>query len=123
MDSSNFSSYRSGRQHRYFGGLITHSPVRLVVPNSGNWHVTVDMRGLRGTTRSSVRTIPVAALSPLPEYRPSQPLSALVRSGGQNEDDSDTSRSVSHYDVFISHAAEDKDDIVRPLATALVEKG
>ena len=27
------------------------------------------------------------------------------------------------YDVFISHASEDKDEIVRPLAKALVEKG
>ena len=27
------------------------------------------------------------------------------------------------YDVFISHASEDKDEIVRPLANALVEKG
>ena len=27
------------------------------------------------------------------------------------------------YDVFISHASEDKDEIVRPLANTLVEKG
>lgn len=123
MDSSNFSSYRSGRQHRYYGGLITQSPVRLVVPNSGNWHVTVDMQGLRGTTRSAVRTIPVAALSPLPEYRAPQPLSSLVRSGRNDDDDDSEMLPLSNYDVFISHATEDKDEIVRPLATALVEKG
>ena len=27
------------------------------------------------------------------------------------------------YDVFISHASEDKDEVVRPLANALLEKG
>ncbi len=27
------------------------------------------------------------------------------------------------YDIFISHASEDKDDFVRPLAIALIEKG
>ena len=28
-----------------------------------------------------------------------------------------------NYDIFISHATEDKDDFVRPLALALIEKG
>lgn len=125
MDSSNFSSYRAGRQHRYFGGLITRSPARLAVPNSGHWHVTVDMQGLRGTTRSSVRTIPAAALSPLPAFQP-QPLSPLVRSVADNDTDDVShgkAKGPAQYDVFISHATEDKDEIVRPLATALVEKG
>jgi hypothetical protein len=29
MDSANFSAYRAGRQHCYFGGHATRSPVRL----------------------------------------------------------------------------------------------
>jgi hypothetical protein len=124
MDTSNFNSYRAGRRHRYQGGLITRSPVRLTVPTTGHWHVTVDMQGLRGSTRSSVRTIPVAALSPLPEFRP-QPLASLLRHVGDSEDDDVEmgGSAVPEYDVFISHAAEDKDDLVRPLANALVGKG
>jgi len=51
MDSSNFSSYKSGRRHKYQGGLVKRSPYRLQVPRSGHWHVTVDMVGLRGTVR------------------------------------------------------------------------
>ena|SRR5688572_26928699 len=124
MDRSNFQSYRNGRQHRYLGGLITRSPARLVVPNSGSWHVTVDMQGLRGTTRSAIRTIPAGAYSPLPEYSP-RSLSELVRPAGNSDYDADyfAEDHSAEYDVFISHAAEDKDEIVRPLATALVEKG
>lgn len=125
MDSSNLSRYRLGRQHRYYGGLITRSPARLVVPNRGHWHVTVDMQGLRGTVRSGVRIIPAAAMSPLPEYRP-QPLSSLVRRPAAVDDDDvmhDEVSDVTRYDVFISHATEDKDEIVRPLANALVENG
>jgi hypothetical protein len=57
MDSINFSAYRSGRQHRFVGGLARQSPVRLQIPNSGTWHVAVDMQGLRGTTNASVRVI------------------------------------------------------------------
>ena len=35
MDSSNFSAYRAGRQHRFYGGQATRSPVRLQVPAAG----------------------------------------------------------------------------------------
>ena len=51
MDSSSFSSYKNGRSHRYYGGLAKRSPIRLQIPNSGHWYVTVDMQGLRGTVR------------------------------------------------------------------------
>ena len=127
LDSGNFQSYRSGRQHRYYGGLIRRSPARLVVPHSGNWHVTVDLQGLRGQTRSAVRVIPQAAVSPLPEYSP-RPLYDLVRrdiaasSTSDNEIANDASEPAETYDVFISHATEDKDEVVRPLAAALVEE-
>lgn len=57
MDGPNLSGYRSGGQHRYVGGLASTSPVRLQVPHTGMWHVTVDLQGLRGTVRSSVKVI------------------------------------------------------------------
>jgi hypothetical protein len=62
LDNANFESYRSGRQHRYIGGLATQSPVRLTLPSAGHWHMAVDMQGLQGTTRASVRVIPVEAV-------------------------------------------------------------
>lgn len=125
LDSSNFQSYRSGRQHRYYGGLITRSPARLVVPQSGNWYVTVDMQGLRGQTRSSIRVIPAEALAPLPEYSP-RPLSPLVRPAAPTASEDSVSEgdtTTGEYDIFISHATEDKDEIVRPLANELVSAG
>jgi hypothetical protein len=57
MDGPNLSSYRSGRQHRFVGGLFKRSPVKLQVPHPGIWHVAVDMQGLRGTVRSSVQVV------------------------------------------------------------------
>lgn len=57
MDSNNFNAYRNGRQHNYIGGLARQSPVRLRIPNSGTWHVAVDMQGLRGSTTVSVNVI------------------------------------------------------------------
>jgi hypothetical protein len=57
MDSSNFSAYQAGREHRYFGGHARRSPVRLQVPCGGHWHVAIDMGGYRGSVRSSVRVL------------------------------------------------------------------
>ena len=58
MNQSNFNNFKAGRRHEYHGGLVTKSPFRVRVPQSGTWHVTVDMQGLRGTARSSIRVIP-----------------------------------------------------------------
>lgn len=58
MNSSNFSSYKSGAGYRGYGGLAKRSPLRLAIPDSDHWHVVVDMQGLRGSTRASVRMLP-----------------------------------------------------------------
>ena len=113
MNSSDFSSYKNGRRHRYIGGLAKRSPLRLKIPSSGHWHVAIDMQGLRGSTRASVRVLP-GALPPIPEA-PLSSVPSLVRdhpppvpeAGGEA------------YDVFISHASEDKESVVRDLANAL----
>ena len=73
LDSGNFQSYRNGRQHRYIGGLAKQSPVRLQIPNSGHWHLVVDMQGLRGNTNASTRVIPASALRPLPPIQQTKP--------------------------------------------------
>jgi hypothetical protein len=57
MDSSNFSSYRAGNRHQYFGGYVTRSPFRLPVPRSGHWHVAVDLGGYAGTVRAGIRVL------------------------------------------------------------------
>ncbi|MGL6646139.1 DUF1883 domain-containing protein [Aeromonas caviae] len=117
MDSSNFNCYKNGMKHRFYGGLAKRSPARIAVPNSGHWYVAIDMQGLRGSTNASVRVVPGA----LPEIqeRPLSEVPSLVRdnlltpaeTGGET------------HDVFISHASEDKDDFVRPLANALINEG
>jgi len=119
MDGSNFNSYRNGRQHRYHGGLAHRSPVRLQIPHSGHWHVTVDMQGLGGSVRSSARILPGA----LPALReaPLSSVPSLVQP--ERPPESDDASVIREYDVFISHASEDKDAVVRPLANALRDGG
>lgn len=118
MDSFNFNAYKNGRRHCYFGGLATKSPVRLAVPHSGHWYVTVDMMGLKGSVRSSVRVEPES----LPAIKQNAALSSvptLIKDVSSITPD----KSGRTYDVFISHASEDKDAVARPLANALTKAG
>ena len=115
MDSSNYSYYRHGQRHRYYGGLVRRSPIVLTVPTGGHWYITVDLQGLAGSVRSSIRRLP----GPLPEYN--EPALSSVPSLVRQSDNEEGI--TIEYDVFISHASEDKDTVVRPLAKALVQRG
>ncbi|MEX2964650.1 DUF1883 domain-containing protein [Microbulbifer sp. TYP-18] len=117
MDSSNFNSYKNRRHHRYTGGLAKRSPIRLQIPSSGHWHVAVDMQGLMGSTKASVRVLP-GALPDIQE-RPLSEVPGLVR----DDISPPTETGGETHDVFISHASEDKEEFVRPLASALSNKG
>jgi len=117
MDSSNFSSYRAGRSHRYHGGLVSRSPYRLRIPSTGRWHLTVDVAGLRNGTRSSIRILP----GPLPAA--SEAPLASVPSLFREEPLASSEPGSEVFDVFISHASEDKDAVVRPLAHSLKAAG
>jgi len=120
LDSSNFSSFKAGRQHRFIGGHATRSPVRLQIPNSGHWYVVIDFGGYSGSVRSSIQVLP-GALKPIQET----PLSAVpsLVLGRDNIPGLGAEDDHREYDVFISHASEDKDAVVRPLANALRDGG
>lgn len=117
MDSSNFNAYKSGRPHRYFGGRPNVTPFRIVVPSTGSWYLTIDLAGLRASSvQHSAHVLPPA----LPVVAPSaQPLSGIrhERPPILPDDNGET------WDVFISHASEDKAAVAEPLAEALRKKG
>jgi hypothetical protein len=120
VDSSNFNSYKAGRRYQYYGGHASRSPVKIQVPRSGHWYVVIDLGGYGGSVRHSVQILP-GRLQPLKEA-PLSSVPSLVRGGLQDSapDIDDESR---EYDVFISHASEDKAEVVRPLAEALRSNG
>lgn len=111
MDDHNFRQYKRGRRHRYQGGLIKKSPIHFKTSKRANWHLTVDLAGLAGRVSSSVKILP-KPLSLMKttssEVSPEQ-IRQFVQIKPENDD----------YDVFISHASEDKSGLVRPLAEAL----
>ncbi|SDB63130.1 DUF1883 domain-containing protein [Butyrivibrio sp. INlla16] len=113
MNPQNYNNYRRGRNHRYYGGYVKSTPFILPVPNSGHWYLTIDLGGYPGSLKHSVSVLP-GALPPAKQMVP------LYKEPNLFVEDANTNK---EYDVFISHASEDKNDIVRPLAHELVNKG
>jgi hypothetical protein len=116
FDSSNYGSFKAGRRSTYYGGHATTSPVRIPVPRNGHWYVVVDYGGYAGRGRASVQVLPGA----LPTIRQSsRPSLDRIASNVAEYNNVDGEFAAKEWDVFISHAHEDKDAIVRPLAEAL----
>ena len=57
MNPANYNAYQQGQPYQYYGGHVTVSPFRLVVPAAGIWHVVVDLGGGPGEVRAVVRLI------------------------------------------------------------------
>jgi hypothetical protein len=93
--------------------------VRAPTPKSGNWHAAIDMQGLRGSTRAGVQVIPANALGPLPPIQQNRPMLQDIAQNVAEMTSVDAAEGSREYDVFISHATEDKEEVVRPLAHAL----
>lgn len=120
MTKSNYNSFKAGRRATFYGGSYRKTPARLTVPSSGHWVVVVDLGGLRGRVgaRVSVQPPPPGLLAPAREQsplrnvqirEPREPAGDVL--GGQT------------WDVFISHASEDKDAVAIPLRNALAARG
>jgi hypothetical protein len=120
LDSSNFQSYKSGRRYTYYGGHVTRSPYRIKVPQAGTWYVVIDLGGYSGRVSSSVRVLP--GILPSAKQAPLTTVPTLVQDR-EIFQPSGEETIIRKYDVFISHASEDKDEVVRPLAIELQNHG
>jgi hypothetical protein len=118
MDSTNFNAYKNGRKHRFTGGLVRKTPFRITVPRTGSWYLTIDLMGFKAT---NVRHSAMVEPPPLPTAksasRPSLSGIRHERPPVVPDDNGET------WDVFISHASEDKEAIAEPLAAELRARG
>ncbi len=52
-----FSNYERGWSYRYHGGFAEESPVQLVAPGPGKWHLVVNLGGYPGSVKAGVRVL------------------------------------------------------------------
>ena len=57
MDDVDYSNYKAGREHHYYGGYFTHFPARLNPPHSGYWNVVLDLGVDQATVHHSIRVL------------------------------------------------------------------
>jgi hypothetical protein len=121
MTASNYRSYSADRQARYIGGEARQSPVRLSVPSDDHWFVALDLGGDSGTIQSSIAVEPPPrGALPAIQHRGSL---GSVHSGEPEVAPAPDLLGGQVWDVFVSHASEDKNAVAQPLATALEAVG
>lgn len=54
---SEYRNYQAGRPFRYHGGAYDRFPVRILVPSTDHWNVTLDLGGGSATVRHSITFI------------------------------------------------------------------
>lgn len=123
MPLSEYNNYKAGRRYQYHGGRVTQSPFRITVPSNEHWVVAIDLGGYAGRISASVAVQPPPR-GFLPEARSPQanPASNVAVRAEPEEPEGDLMGGQT-WDVFMSHASEDKDTVARPLRDALIKLG
>jgi hypothetical protein len=62
MNAANYQRFTERLDFKYVGGVSRKSPVRLVIPENGHWHLIVDSEGHHGLAESSVKMLAGPAL-------------------------------------------------------------
>ncbi len=123
MTNSEYNNYKAGRRYRYHGGRVTKSPFRILVPSSSHWIVAIDLGGYSGQISASIAVQPPPR-GFLPPARSAQdnPAAHIAVRDNPEEPAGDILGGQT-WDVFISHASEDKEAVARPLRDALSRRG
>lgn len=68
MNATSWQRFNERLDFKYIGGVAKKSPIRLVVPEDGTWHLLVDAEGHHGLADSSVKMVsPPANSIPAPK--------------------------------------------------------
>lgn len=103
---------------------MSRTPHDFVIPRSGRWYIVAHSWGLRNQARVSVTNLPrPEPMAPARHHHVD--LASIAQSAASYGGDDQPPVPPEHkqYDVFVSHATEDKASIVRPLAKALESRG
>ncbi|MFJ7963580.1 DUF1883 domain-containing protein [Streptomyces sp. NPDC096324] len=122
MTRSQYNNYKAGRRYRYLGGRATQTPFQVTIPSNDHWVVAVDLGGYAGRIAASV-TVQPPPRGFLPPARETQSNPARAVAVHEPEEPDGDALGGQTWDVFISHASEDKVAVARPLRDALTRLG
>lgn len=57
MTGVNFTRFKETLDFKYVGGVAKKSPIRMIIPETGHWHLIVDGEGHHGLAGSSVKVV------------------------------------------------------------------
>jgi hypothetical protein len=60
LSPANFERFTEALKHQFVGGVAKKSPIRLTIPETGHWHLVVDMEGHKGLAESNVKVVDAA---------------------------------------------------------------
>ncbi|MGF9695273.1 DUF1883 domain-containing protein [Rhizobium sp. 0TCS1.26] len=69
MTAGNFKRFTEKLDFKYVGGVAKKSPVKIVIPESGHWHLLVDAEGHHGLAESSVKMVTAAGVASAPRQQ------------------------------------------------------
>lgn len=64
MTPGNFQRFKETLDYKFQGGVAKKSPLKIAIPESGHWHLIVDMEGHHGLAESKVKMIAAPAVQP-----------------------------------------------------------
>lgn len=86
MTATNFTKYKKGNTHTYYGGFQEESPVEFVIPKNGTWHAVIE----KGTFSKPLEVSGNAILKDAPEGLNSASSSKAIEAS-EEEEESDES--------------------------------
>lgn len=57
MTEANFQRFKEVLDFKYLGGIARVSPVRLIIPEAGHWHVVIDEEGHHALADSELKIV------------------------------------------------------------------
>lgn len=66
LNSTNWQRFNERLDFKYVGGVAKKSPIRLVIPEDGHWHLLIDAEGHHGLADASVKMVtpPASSIPP-----------------------------------------------------------
>lgn len=118
MDKTNLSLHNRGYRSVYYPLIPQKNPFVFPIPYDGEWFLVPDSLGRPARVSCKIKLLP-----PEVETQDSflQESSPIIQTG--SNESGKTNEFCSCYDVFISHASEDKKTVARPLFEKLSSAG